>query len=426
MNTRAPRRLLNDLEDSTGSVKAKKLTNNSWQVIGRVRLGDKTVQVKGTGPTQKTARERARKNADKRREAYLAEKDKPKALPGGWRTTDPITKFLDDEVQKMIDQAELKESSRSIYTRTLKRLRKLSENQTIEDFTNPTALYDLVETYEAAHGPSAAKQLTTVLSNFVFARLTRRGLAMAYPLQNYKPRIRKREVVALSPEQTERVRDYLLSLDTSKPMPGASHYRRPRPGQIARYEAVRVLTLLQLSTGLRVTEANAATWPDTIEDNDGLSIAVSEEVSKTDKGRTVPVMEDTVVKLLKERKKSRPVYLVGSPLHPDQQWERSNCRKATKQLYEHLAQVCDVPELYGPCGRCDDCKTGRQCEKPEARTHIWRATMNMRLIEAGVAKPIRLGILGHTEAVNAHSYTAKIAHSEIIGARELLKKPKAT
>lgn len=207
-------------------------------------------------------------------------------------------------------------------------------------------------------------------------------------LTDAKPR---RGGQALSEVEYRKVVDHLLDFDSAEGVEAPKRGPWGIETRIAIRENLRVLTLLQATTGLRVTEANTLRWSDVSVAADGtVVLSVRDEVSKTHKGRPVPILDPRVADLVLSRRNARgPLpehYVIGSPADPAKVWERQNCRKRCGDFYAELGDELDVPLLE------------------TARTHVWRATLNSLLLDQ-VPDVVRTAFFGHTTAVNEGSYT---------------------
>lgn len=204
---------------------------------------------------------------------------------------------------------------------------------------------------------------------------------MAIDLGDVKTRKRVAGGQALTGKEYDKVLNHLLAQTPGKG-DGLTLAR-----SIDKRRSVIDLTLLQATTGLRITEARTLTWDNVEVDGDGqMHLTVTEEISKTHRARTVPVLDDRVqAHLLTRRNTIGGRYVVGAPGDPDTEWDRANALKAVKKLYIELSTDLAIPLLH------------------DIRSHVWRATLNTLLIE--LPEVHRAAYFGHDESVNRTAYT---------------------
>jgi integrase len=229
---------------------------------------------------------------------------------------------------------------------------------------------------------------------------------MSIDLTSSKPATVKRGGQALTKGQYWAVVDYLLALDPAEGQTKPSRGRWSLADRIAKRRNAIELTLLQAATGLRVTEANSLTWEHVETDDDGtLQVTVTEENSKTHRGRRVPILDERVAERLLIRQNasvSRRAHVIGSPSDAMTQWDRDNAQKVTSQLYLELSVALDIEMLT------------------TARTHLWRATLNSLLLDQ-VSEVVRANFFGHDTAVNRASYTDLTDTSSMVTAVRRLR-----
>ena len=181
---------------------------------------------------------------------------------------------------------------------------------------------------------------------------------------------------ALREEEYTRVLEYLLSLDV--------HYLATELHWIETklHYAVK-LTLLQMVTGLRVSEACRLVWDDVVTTKDNYhGCVVHAAESKTHKGRTAIFFDERVYDYLLAHKTSSAHVIAGDDGAPS----TANRQLWVKRLYNHLAETLNVPLLY------------------KVRTHVWRTTLNTLYLDV-IPDAVRAAQFGHTTAVNENSYT---------------------
>ncbi|WP_162924950.1 tyrosine-type recombinase/integrase [Mycetocola zhujimingii] len=200
---------------------------------------------------------------------------------------------------------------------------------------------------------------------------------------------------------------YLLSLD---PADGQVEPRRGRWSLATRISKRRNaidLTLLQMTTGLRVSEANAIIWSRHVETSDdgAIHVTVTKDISKTKRERRVPVLDDRVAERVFTRMNGAPsqaAHVIGSPADPMVEWDRRNCGGEVAKLYAELAEALDIDLLR------------------TARTHVWRTTLNSMLLN-DVPEVVRAAFFGHDGSVNRGSYTDLTDTSSMVAAARRLR-----
>ena len=119
-------------------------------------------------------------------------------------------------------------------------------------------------------------------------------------------------------------------------------------------------------------------------------IVITPEESKTKKGRYFLVLDEGwksgfARDFLASMKVQMPSSFTRRQL-PIGNRDASNAQKAVRQLYMRLSKTLDIPLLS------------------EARSHVWRTTLNNEWIAADIDEAARAGALGHTGDVNQQFY----------------------
>ncbi|OBA30294.1 hypothetical protein A5766_15925 [Gordonia sp. 852002-51296_SCH5728562-b] len=247
----------------------------------------------------------------------------------------------------------------------------------------------------AEHGSETARQCRGVISKYVITQLIRDEVIDGSPLAgvtidlgSVKKSTKPTGGLALGRKDYHRVLHHLLALD---PTDGITAPRRG-PYTIDHRIAVRRnaidMMLLQATTGLRIGEARQITWDqsDTTADH-RMTVTVTEEISKTKKGRTVPVLNAAASEhLLARRETIGGDYIVGAPSDPSKVWDQANAQKAARTLYREVADALDIELLRTHL------------------THVWRATLNTLLLDVLPAE-VRAAHFGHDTDQNRRTYT---------------------
>lgn len=357
-----------------------------------IRLPDGRLLTRRTqapaGTTDGALRRRAR---DKAR-TLIAEA----GVSGSWKLTSSLTDYITQVSIPAVETARLRDASKARYTQLLTDVMstRYLGSHTIADGTRFRALERVITDFAADRGRESGRQLRNVLSKYVCEQVIRDGLLDHHPLRGMsidlgevKTRRRADGGQAVTRAEYDRILDYLLA---------------QRPGEtdgltlarsIAKRRTAIDLTLLQMTTGLRISEARQITWSRHVHvDTDGtVRITVTEDISKTKRARTIPILDDAAGRvtahLLARRDEIGGKYVIGAPVNPDTVWDRKNASDAVESLYLELAEKCDVP-LLGPGG---------------ARSHVWRATLNSMLLD--LPEAARSAYFGHDSSVNRKAYT---------------------
>ncbi|PNL17597.1 tyrosine-type recombinase/integrase [Micrococcus sp. FDAARGOS_333] len=385
-------------EDSIDRARPTTLSDGTIRLIWRIQVPGEAKPRRQTtkGPSAGVVRRRARAKA----ESILA------STAAGWTPSDALFSYIDQVVRPALEaDPRLAPSTRSLYMRALGRIDDRLGRQTIASAMTYRALEGALQAVAAAHGAEAARQARTVLSSRLIPSLLRDDLISHHPLAGIRidlstgarPRRPDAPVggVALSRDQYARCLSYLLDLDPTTLAPTTTRSRWTVAEQVAVREATIATTLLQATTGLRISEARQLAWSDARLDPTGtLWVTVPAELSKTRRGRTVPILAPRVAGALLARRDrlsaqhrvpAGRLLLIGSPTDPTRPWDGRNARQRLAELYVHLAERLDIPELE------------------RERTHVWRATLNGILSDAPAA--VRAAAFGHSEQVNQRSYT---------------------
>lgn len=329
---------------------------------------------------------------------------------GTWRPGSAMTDYVRDvSVPLVRDSSTLRPSSRARYLHLLEVLAGEFRGYAIVDAVRFRRLEATLQHVAATKGSESARQAKNVLSKYVLQQLIREELLDHNPLAGMDvdlaaPRRTAKAAGgrALTSAEYDRVLDHLLADDPEALPDGPrAHGGQARARRVARRRAAVDLTLLQATTGLRITEARSLTWDDTTDDGTTLTVTVTPEVSKTHRGRTVPVLDARVADRLRERRQaahSPREHVIGAPTDPSRPWDGSNAQKAVKSLLRECAEACSVPLLE------------------EVSSHVWRATLNTRAMAQGVPTEVRAAYFGHGAEVNRDSYTDTTDTSALVGA----------
>ena len=386
-----------------------------WLLDWSIRLHDgRLVTKRSQGATKGQVRQRAK----------VAAAELLASGGGTWKTTSSLTAYIGRVSRPAIEGAQLSPNSRARYLTVLRQLAGECEGHShahslkghsISSGTRLRSLEACLQEIAELHGAGSATQARTVLSKYVLQQLNRDEVIHGNPLSgmsidlksNAKPIAVERGGQALTRRQYHAVVDYLLDLDP------AEGQVKPRRGRwllddiVAKRRNAIDLTLLQAATGLRVAEANSVTWARHVDaDDEGtLHVTVTEDLSKTNRERRVPVLDARVAERLLTRQNasvSPAAHVIGSPADAMSSWDRRNCSKEIAKLYVELAEALNIKLLM------------------THRTHVWRATLNSMLLDT-VPEVIRSAFFGHDVAVNRASYTDLTDTSSMVTAARKLR-----
>lgn len=337
-----------------------------------------------------------------RRRAH-AQAEEILATGGGstpWKGSSSMRDYIRKEVIPGIERTDdsiLRPRTRDKYCHVLNLAAEAFGGFRIADAVRPRNLEGILEGMARRHGTSTAKHCQKTVSKYVLEPLVRDEVIAHNPLKSFRPRLPECRMTnkapggqALTPEERGRVLEYLLAIDPNDVNP-------PKRGRYTVEDvrnlrrAVVEITLLQAVTGLRINEARLLSRAN-VEDKDGLlSVTVTTEVSKTHRGRTIPILDERVAERMRarlERAGAEPgALLFPAPAAPGSAWDINNAQHAIKKLYHELADTLDIPLL------------------DKVSTHVWRATLNIEWMQRGVPDLIRSAYFGHSPEVNRSYYT---------------------
>lgn len=301
------------------------------------------------------------------------------------------------------------------YRRLLRLLRKQLAGHSISSAWHFDVLVGALNAIAAENGAEAARQSRSVIGKYIGQPLKRHRLVDRNPLAEASldfsryapeadPTVPKRGGRALSADEQDRVVAHLLSLD---PAEGVAVKARGRWGyevRMAKRRNAIDLTLLQASSGLRISEALQITSELLEVDDAGvMHVNVTPEIAKTGVARRAPVADPRITEHLLRRlaKMSAGEYFISAPADATKRWPTSGSSGATSpvaDLYKQLAADLGISLLE------------------HSRSHVWRTTLSSRYEEAGVPREHYAAILGHDEQTNARSYTDRTDTTALVEA----------
>lgn len=387
-------RKLQEGENSILSARPTKLANGSWSLQWRIRYEDGRIE-KHTTCRKGTIGELRRKALRKAEELRTSNRSN-----SGWKRSSSMTDYIKEEVISAIKKSgSLAPRTITAYRTALTYMAAELKGYSIADASRIRVIEQAAQRIAEEHGTATARQALKVTSKHVMSRLVRDELVQSNPLRDYTPDLpshiakhRPAGGQALSPAEHEKVISYLLSADPQDVFSREKNqHRRTREDRVRKWRLVIDATLLQSATGMRIGEIRLLQRKCVLEDKSPLVIHITPEVSKTKRGRRIPVLDERIESRLRDRlakMSADPEALVfPAPSSFFKEWDSSNAQKAIRELYTSLASILDIPLLN------------------EVRSHVWRTTLNTEWMEKGVPDVIRSAYFGHTEDVNRQYYT---------------------
>lgn len=375
-------------EHTAGQIKPERQANGAY--FGRFSLclmDGKTVRLKVTAPTVGEWRTKAIAAAE---EALRAA-----GSAGTWKPTSQMSQYIEQVSMPAVQASALRDRSKAKYQHLLNILREEFRGYSIHDATRFRRLETVLKGIARERGAESGRNARNVLSKWVLQQLIRDEVITGNPLAgmsidlgSVKKKAKSAGGKALTDAEYERALDYLLSIDVED-VPAPKRGRFTTADRVEHRRTTVELTLLQATTGFRIGEALSLRLDEVEDDGQQITVTVPAERSKTHRGRTVPVLDAHVTQRLRERVERRQegVLVFPAPAVPDSAWDQANAQKAVKKLLGEVARECSIPVLT------------------EVSSHVWRATLNTRAMNAGVPAEIRAAYFGHDAEVNRTAYT---------------------
>lgn len=310
-----------------------------------------------------------------------------------WNKGSRVIDFIDQVSMPVIASVRIRPNTLKRYELALCQVREQLKGLSIGDAVKFRTLERALQTVGAVHGSESARQARTVTSKYILDQMIRDGLIDHNSLRGISidfGNVRKGHKApgghALTQAQYNRVVDHLVFRDITVPLPPGKDRRQT---SINKHANTVALALLQAGTGLRISEALALKTTDAIITDDSVAIAVSAEVSKTHRGRTVPILDPRVENFWRMRleKLAPDMPLIPAPGDQRSHWRTDNAVKACSHLYQHIGECLGDPAVS------------------TMRSHGWRTVLNNLAIARGVPSEIRSAFFGHTTDMNAANYT---------------------
>lgn len=390
---------------------------DSWTIRWRVRLpSGKLVSRTTSAPTKGLARARAKEKAA---ELLAVGADNP----SGWTPRSDIAAYMEARTLPAIRSDRLSSETVRRYSLAYRLLRGECHDAactheyalvglSIHDAMRPRQLASCLQEIGERHGAKNVKHARIVASKYLARPLKLDELIEHNPLSDLDIELdgarqpeRRRGGQALSLDEYQRAVEWLLAADPAD----ASAPKRGRwtleQAVTARATAIDLI-LAQATTGCRVSElANRPAGDFTLDKTGTIIVQLSAEVTKTRRGRPVPVLDPRVSTRLAARLKgiqdpSWPMFPAASD--PSKQWQPRTRDRKLAEIYREMAEALDIPLLTFERG------------------HLWRSTLNTLLYEA-IPEATRTRLLGHSPAVNRSHYTATTSTEAVVQAAAVLR-----
>ena len=358
-----------------------------YRIYVTVKLWDgSTKRIKITGDTKGILRAKGQQKVHD----ILAQ-----GADGTWSNTNSMRTFIERVATPRVEKARLRENTKIRYRLALNQLTDELGSSNIGNAVRFRSLERALQSIAREHGAESGRQARTVLSKYILDQLIREGLLDANPIRgisidlgDIKKGTAHADRVAIPDELYDQIVDHLLTREVYRPLPPGTDRRYT---SLRRHDLIVALTLLQAGTGLRLSETLALTRADVDVTGETLAVTVGQDISKTHRARTVPILDDRIDAYWRQRleamAQNQSTPLIPAPADPGKHWDRQNASKAAARLYTDIGTELESP-LAGAM-----------------RSHQWRTILNNRAIARGVAPNVRAAFFGHDEAMNQRAYT---------------------
>lgn len=329
-----------------------------------------------------------------------------------WTVADSITDFIDKEVAPVLEEKDLSPASRARYKEVLAHYRRYTEGKSIAAVTSAASLIKTLKNIANDIGKETSRQTRSVVSNYVLGQLIVHQVIPLNPIKGMSLDFLKpsKEELKYYPSEAEwrAFLAFVLADDPNAPMPGKEHIPQAHKASAkARHARVIQLTELQMATGLRASEARQLTWGHITEEDGTVWITVTPDIAKTKIGRTIPVLVPEVGQRLLSRRGNNDELVIPQPTS-SKPWDKAGVHKAIREYYEGVADTHeDLAFLH------------------LVRSHAWRGALNT-LTAPFLTPDIRAAYFGHTEKVNARSYTDHVSVKPMVDTVKRLMDEKST
>ncbi len=399
-----PRDRLQPGQDTIDRATIRVDSRGGYRMKWSIRLPDGATLRRDTrgNTTKGELRAKAHRQAEELKSSY--------GQPNCWYTSDLFGKYVSAESIKAVkSNPRLRERTRERYVLCLSIASDVLGKYPIADALRAGTFGKALVAIADAHGTATARQTRKVVNRWVIQPLIMAGTLSSNPIAGLSFDLPDNKVgnkpqggKGLSEKQWKTALDWLLRdnwdkfLDETTSIRGK--YTRQQLANARR--AIVELTAIQVATGLRVGEARALTWD--MVGNNCATLEVTDDISKTHRGRIVPVLDERVQKMLETRQRdSKGIGLVfPAPATDDpwREWDKSNCSKAIRSLYKEMAVACDIELLQ------------------TARSHVWRTTLHTVARNKGIPIELRAALFGHDPETAKRYYTDTNDISSVLSA----------
>lgn len=388
-----PRNRLQPGQNTIDSAKIKPDPRGGYRMLWSICLPDGKVLSRDTRGRMTKGELRAK--AHRQAEELLVTQGKR----GSWTTSSLLGDYITAEAIPAVASTErLRENTKKRYILCLNIANEELGQYPIASALQPDTFRRALVSISQKHGTTSARQVRKIANKWIVQPLIMCRVLSANPIAGFSFDLPEHKASnkpdgghGLTEVEWSKALDWLLAVDwkailtDDKPIRG--RYTRKQLANARR--AVVELTALQATTGLRLGEALALTWNEVSEDC--TTVEVTNEVSKTHRGRIAPVLDMRVSeRLLTRRKDSKAEgFVFPSPAadNPNQAWDKSNCMKAIGNLYKEMSEACGIELLT------------------TARSHVWRTTLHTVARDKGVPIELRAALFGHDPETAKRYYT---------------------
>lgn len=316
-----------------------------------------------------------------------------------WRSSDLLGNYIKSEAMNAVRESpRIRDTTRERYILCLSIILDTLGGYPIADALRAGTFGNALTSIAHQHGTATARQVRKVVNKWVIQPLILSGVlasnpiaGLSFDLPEHKASKKPDGGKGLTECEWMRAIDWLLSddwravLDENAPIRGK--YSRRQLSNVRR--SIIEMTALQAATGLRIGEARSLTWNEV--GQDCATVEVTNDASKTHRGRIVPVLEPRVASMLLRRREDfgDHGFVFPSPATDDpwREWDKSNCSKAVRALYEEMAAECGLELLR------------------TARSHVWRPTLHTIARNKGIPIEMRAALFGHDPETARRYYT---------------------
>ena len=247
------------------SVTPVRLANGKYRIQWKIRLQDgRLLSRDTTGSTKGEARARAH--------AKAAELLAQGGTGGTWKPSSLATEYLETVSKPIItESSRLSPNSKARYKTVLT---YLTEAYSIASVARRRTIEELLKGIAAEHGAESGRHAKGVASRYFFEELIKDDVIEFNPLAGaridlgtVKKTTRPEGGRALTTAEYDRVLTHLLTLDPAEGVVPPKRGRYTLADRVAVHRCCIDLTLLQMATGLRVSEARTLMWDDIITDD---------------------------------------------------------------------------------------------------------------------------------------------------------------